>query len=210
MYRKSNDFFKKYILLLIVLFFLNSNADLLGLKKGDMVVSMLGDGEGSSNSDLLFSKKRDSGTMIQLLSTEDMYPIRLVAIRSHPEKRLPSLINNPTQDDYDVSEADLQQKNSLPDYMKSISTGEDKMRKQREKYRQQVAEQRKVLMSRERRIKERKRLSKRVDIVKKRELNVKQRRRQELNAACDDTEEAWLNWDSNASITSSLSNKGLN
>lgn len=59
----------------------NSNAEILGLKEGDTIVSILGEGEGNSNSDFIFSKKRKPGDMISLLSAEDMYPIRLVAIR---------------------------------------------------------------------------------------------------------------------------------
>ena len=52
----------------------NSNAELLGLQPGDMIVSILGEGEGSSSSDYLFSKKRNPGSMIQLISTEGIQP----------------------------------------------------------------------------------------------------------------------------------------
>jgi hypothetical protein len=160
------------------------------LQPGDIVVSVLGDGEGASDSDFIFSKKRPPGAMIKLLSSGDMFPVRLVAIRSTDGKALPTLADDPTEDDY----ANARKSTSSPDYMKGISTGQNDAKVQMAKYRQQVAEQRKKMASRERRSKERQRLNQRAANVNRRERNVKERRMLELNTACDDVEEAWINW----------------
>ena len=107
--------------------------------------------------------------MISLLSAEDMYPLRLVAIRPENENHsLPSLVSEPTTQDFEQSK---KTKKEVPDYMKSISTGVNDRKAQQAKYRAQVAEQRKRLLSRERRTKERKRLNKRADLVKKKRTN---------------------------------------
>ena len=41
-----------------------SNAEMTGLQPGDMIVSALGDSEGVSNSDFIFSKKRPPGQVV--------------------------------------------------------------------------------------------------------------------------------------------------
>jgi hypothetical protein len=112
---------------------------------------------------------------------------------------LPSLVSEPTTQDFEQSK---KTKKEVPDYMKSISTGVNDRKAQQAKYRAQVAEQRKRLLSRERRTKERKRLNKRADLVKKREQTIQEKRMQQLNNACDDTEAAWLHWDTKDTVAS--------
>ena len=67
---------KKFVLLMCLYFFLFffffffffltfcSNAEITGLQPGDMIVSALGDSEGVSNSDFIFSKKRPPGQVV--------------------------------------------------------------------------------------------------------------------------------------------------
>ena len=57
------------------------------------------------------------------------------------------------------------------------------------KYKLQIAEQRKKILSRERRNQERTRLNQRADVVNKRERTIFEKRIIELNNACDDVED---------------------
>ena len=88
-----------------------------GLQPGDMIVSALGDSEGESNSDFIFSRKRPPGQVIKLLTNKLMFPFRLVCIRSKDGKTLPSLVNDPSPEDYLAAS---QRKVDVPDYMKTV------------------------------------------------------------------------------------------
>ena len=124
--------------------------------------------------------------MIKLLTTAAMFPVRLVAIRSTDGKELPPLIEDATEEDHAHSR---KKKESIPDYMNGISTGECSKEVRMAKYKLQIAEQRKKILSRERRNQERTRLNQRADVVNKRERTIFEKRIIELNNACDDVED---------------------
>ena len=76
------------------------------------------------------------------------------------------------------------------------------------KYRQTVAEQRKRVASRERRVKERARLNQRAITLHKRARTVQEKRTEELDAACDDAEDAWVatHWSASSGSSDNSSN----